>query len=703
MKLPVYQQTPTPRLASVSPSAYGAEGRAWGEAFKDIGVSVSNAVKLKNEYDRKESVRLGIEAEDRVEQIMTGFDGEHSGKTEYTNMDIPENIRSQRKIPDEGVSPAYQSYAPWRKSVHDKAVAEEAKSITDPRVRRDWLLTQQRVSTKRYHDDIIQQGKQQVTYMNKALIGSIEQDRVAGNYAGAQRKVQHFQGTEQDRMDLQNKIESWKQTDYLDTKLYPAQGQTSEEYLESLSNTQALLMTNDPNTIGQIPDKRDTYLSKYTAKIASVLTKMNNGSQGEKRLAIAKTNTIIDNLKNMQNQSAETITSSITDMHNIGHPEKAQELQRQYDIMLTTKALLAAGPPADIVNLGLKDFSESLTPEQGALNVAVYKNATEALTVFNTDTMQYMQTYEVINIEPIDTDNPKNFALSMNKRLSVMATGLEVLGKAPDPLSKQEAMDLDSFLSELNVSQTMAYLSELHGADGMGEKAVLVWDQMQQYGYSPVTSIAGQYAAEGNTAVSRMVLEGNEWVKTDKNRDTLFQDTVKQDLKNIMVADLYGALATADQKAAAEDAVVAVAGYYASRGLELTDQRLQQAVDLGSGGTVDFNGYKVVSPEVGMKDNTFGSWIKNLSPRNFDNTQVEYSPEFISKSLDSGKIALRPTGKRGNWFLQDTDSGYNIKDVEGKLAFILSYDKYARTIGHDKIQAKAETGPAKRDDYYLGQ
>lgn len=669
MKLPGKDlSTNVPRMAKLPYKPKSSSDYSWAEAMNMIGHTAEDIASTIEDYQIRDSQRASLDADRGVEEALITFDGEQAGKQVFQNSEIPEDLRHKLNIPEKGETPSYKVLADWRYKVRGEAIKNFTSSIEHRGVRDKWTATQYSAARDTYHQDLIRRSREQEQYLIDSGIEKIAALKREGNFAGAIDYAGTLPIPKLERQAMVYDIMADQQVMYLDSMLEQVEGQTSVEYIQQLETTYQQIEDAESSVIGHVPEKRGTYMRMYRRRIEQITNDLNAGVEGKKRNDIKYAGQVLANLKNMDMQTPEAIQKAkeIYAMYP-GYEHELETLDRVEQALTDIPKLHHNFSPYEISRTLQTNKNEPTDTYLSVYNKTIQDFADSQIPVFNTDVMQYAHNVGHIVLDDI---NPAD-AASVQKRLEQREAVSSSFHRDANFLTINEVKDISRYIESLPPAEQNAWLSQITSEEGMGSKASLLWDQMQEHGEGGILPMLGQLHAVGQEGAANAVAQGYKWLKADKNHTLVTTDMA--DEVELSATDLHTLFVTPQQFQQASLAVKAAMAYFVQT--EGYDRHtIDKAIQLVTGPTVEFNDKKIRVSDPKLTDRTFRKWLQNSNPELYTKMDPKYRSQ-IKKLFDSERVYLLPTGKRDSWFVMDEMEQRPISSTEGGK-FILTYDRY---------------------------
>lgn len=261
------------------------------------------------------------------------------------------------------------------------------------------------------------------------------------------------------------------------------------------------------------------------------------------------------------------------------------------------------------------------------------------------DPLGFAVAYKLTALNPINFADPQSITKELAAR-TVIATQNSNRWSAPyQVLTGAEADQLGTYLQSLQPTDRARVLGQINQAGG---PAALRSISAQLKDKDETLAIAGTLAARNTQEVgffggvtpgrnvAQLYLEGKDAIAQKR---AYIDQAAETGIKANIFGALDGVYLTPQARDAAADAAYAIYAKYKSEGRD----NWEQALNVATGGIMDFNGAKVAKP-YGWKDSQFSDFIAKTAPAQV----TAASPEFIAgnQKLSAADLAKNLPGAK---------------------------------------------------------
>ncbi len=245
----------------------------------------------------------------------------------------------------------------------------------------------------------------------------------------------------------------------------------------------------------------------------------------------------------------------------------------------------------------------------------------------------------IAGINPINWADPASIAKEMPNRAAVGNTATS-WGHGYAVLSKPEAEQFATYIGSLHAEQQAEVLGRVYQAGGPAAM-LSISDQIKSK--NSEAAIAGSLYAEGTTtgrSLAALYLGGKEMIKEGRAK---IDKAAETGLKASIYKVLDGVYSNpADLHAHADIAL----GVYAKKEAESPGYGVDDAINLATGGLLNYNGTKIAKP-YGWDDARFRDALTNsivIPPGDYRAGGTKITPQALQESLPGAKLKTFGSG-----------------------------------------------------------
>lgn len=260
--------------------------------------------------------------------------------------------------------------------------------------------------------------------------------------------------------------------------------------------------------------------------------------------------------------------------------------------------------------------------------------------------LDFAAAYKLTTLNPINFADPQSIAKELASRSVIAAQNSNRWGAPFQVLTTPEADQLGTYLASLQPTDQARFLGQLYQAGG---PAALRSISGQIKDKNETLSIAGMLASRNTQEVgffggvspgrnvAQLYLEGKDAIAQKRAK---IDQTAETGIKADIFKAIDGVYMTPQARDAAADASYAIYAKYKSDGRD----SWEQAVNVATGGIMDFNGAKIAKP-YGWKDSQFRDAVIASGPQQVNAAGKEFvagdkkvSAADLAKSLLGAKL-----------------------------------------------------------------
>lgn len=361
---------------------------------------------------------------------------------------------------------------------------------------------------------------------------------------------------------------------------------------------------------GLDPTKKNAIIGNLSHLIGRIEARQQHAA--DKRLAMAEK--AIDKLTKI---TLEGYTPSPDEISNAAELAKGTPMESDFKAWQQTDKYIqqfAYAPPramqdelsrleSEIRKRGATDELLSMRAKMETL----YKHTREAI---QTDPISFARERRLSDVAPLNLGNTDEIAMQMGKRLATAYTLRRQYGAPLKVFTSEEAGLVAKIIDEGGIGTRKQYLSAI--AAGLQDDAAIP-AVMAQVTKSPVMANAGLYLARNymttnNRMVGDLILKGTELI--EKKQITMPKAADRRSMEQVFDEETEGVFVG---KESARNSFFETAwAIYAARSAEegevssgdYTGKRWKAAINMATGGVVEYNGANVIPP-YGMDEDTF--------------------------------------------------------------------------------------------------
>lgn len=599
-----------------------AKTRAVLSAINVTGGAVINALSA---YHTRQT-ELGIEsAALGMAQAENSFSKKYGEQVQYSAEELPpegfEEVKTHRTtLTEDGevISvprkiPAYEVRPELYKQYMEKQIQVQAESIPDERVRQDWVKQQEQVLEKNYGRHIAKAIQEQVGVAQDIRTAKYNLAVDEGRWQVAREIVKSMEIPPEEQEVFFREV----------NKKEEMGGYKSDHAnldVEAMQADIEHLLREDYNEVGFLNEtERDTTVSYLRSGISTVMQKRKSEASVAKGILQKDVRSTKDILKSGRWVDPTILSSVIARTRE--YPDMVDD---EYEILNLQTAQTAL---SQLMADGVR-FSEQEEYINRLISDANSNGDIQALTIahdlsemhkksrqlYESDTPSWMGQYGGFEMVPI---TPENVAKVGARRLIEVQSVEDQFGAVSGILRKSE---IDSFATAIRSNGTAANLKlaeDLYLA--FGEDVGPILEDLSDAGAGRTFSMAGEMIANGNTMGAKLVFEGAELSRNNKNYTQGYQIELDRffddQLQNLPGLDPQR---RASLRQAAVNAYVALADKDGVAGGVFDSSLAKQAYNSVIGQKLHrFEGYDVELP-TGWTGKNFDEFMRDTHPSYID-------------------------------------------------------------------------------------
>ncbi len=293
------------------------------------------------------------------------------------------------------------------------------------------------------------------------------------------------------------------------------------------------------------------------------------------------------------------------------------------------------------------------------------------------DLMQAASNAGFIDLTPLDATDPRTFAVQLTNRIAQMSMVEENYQMFNgEPITNMEAESFSGLLNSMNARDQIPYLVAI--SQVLGEEAVGFFQQLSTDGSSTSMSIAGITAIKGTPNQAEAILMGNEYRKQNKDEMPEIRRNLEPEIAGYASAFQTNFGMWKAIKDATTDAYIFYSIQSGNSPSVFDQSTFDKAVNAATGGIVSYGSQNLQAPAYGVTDDTFDSWIYNLSAEYIDQLGGidGMNSETFTRTLRQGNFKL--VGYKQGEYYVTRNNDIHLGNASKGGAFLLKYDPSAK-------------------------
>jgi hypothetical protein len=661
--------------ANVRIAAAGAVGEVAG--------ATANLMKRYADAEKKREFRDAALALHTADQQ---FQRSYGGRAEYNAMEIEDaNFLEMTSGSDpEMPVPAHTVYAEWRDKNYTDAMQKASMSIRDEDARAGFTAMFEERRQTNYTKDTLESAKQQRAYATSTGINAMEGSLRERDYGGARLGIALSDMPREAKEKAILRIDTQQQSDYFNDAIENLDLKSMAIALKRLgpgAENKRFNSNLDAQTQKSFANQLRAGITSAKAGVSSVAT----AQLKEMTFSLKEQ---IDDLWAGNQVNGIDMKASMAALK-ISNPNLVHTAQRSIDYAHKVRKILTLPPAVQTAQLDKLDMGAKGDLDKQFYADKLREGIAKGYTARAKDTLKYGKDIGFVKYKPLDYSSNENFIASLQARVKPVLGLQNTYGTFTGFL---EVGELEEFGTRLeNAPNQLAFLQNINSA--LGRNAESFYEQLKKYGIGDTAALAGQIASWGPDyePVATSLLKGAK-LRKDDELVKLQMEEVNSELESYAVKAFGGMfVGSPETRSLMVDGLKSV---YAVTGNK--EEAFQQL----TGGSIEFNSYKIQAPEPGMSGRQYKSWLYNLSPDYWSRPDMKIygtEPADLRQGLIEGTIRQEGIGKGVTQLVTANDK--ILRRADGKTIFLFKYDKDADNMDAWRRRKKQAKVKAAMDKY----
>lgn len=659
MKLPGISYTTTPeRLQGPSIQAPLSEANARAAATKAMTDVATGAI---NKYVAQETKAQEDKFALELSKRMTEYNRVEGDKLNYPINELPSDM--QEKFVSEGLGlydtvPKHRVWPEMYNAESLRNIEELSSVISSPGARRRVVGQAKQTAQNQYNKLSGQAVRQQNIYNAATQIVDINEAVANKNYGIALELTDRADMSETEKNQTRKNIRTKIETDVYSEQI--ADGDVPE-MTKSLERIRSEGYRTEGGELDS--DKQRTWAEALRRAISVNTSNAEAGLSAAEKIEVYNAQQLLQANNNGFIGSPEEYNQAVKRMAQLGKPVLAQQLWEAQNES-TTKSLFLGFTP-NVRQAYLSELRAASSEDRLAFQrYKRFESANaEAMRRQNEDSILY-------GVETLHMSLPfldyRNLGESLNQRVVFAKNVKDRIGTYTGMLTKPEAQEFANRINNMGEQEKIDAAISI--AAGLGEQAPAFYSQLKKEGLTGTFVVAGSIAGQGDRITAEAILRGQTTRKLNQKVYSISQPDIRA-----QVTEDFGKAYGYDpvQRSLMTEAVFDV---YASLSVdgEYDIKTAEKAINMVTGGFLEYNGSIIEPPIRGMTQDTFDDYVRDINPKylgEFEN----YSPNEVKERIIDGELKFVNRGPN-QYYLIDVASGGALKAKGEIKAYVFRYD-----------------------------